>query len=113
MREMQGGHAPHTADQRRDVRAPLNPADPFIVGASRGSRGVDVSPEQRRALGRLRDMGGRVRRHELALAPELLASLLRGRMVALSDDRAELTTLGALALAGPVPAQARGGAPHR
>jgi hypothetical protein len=110
MREMQAGQAGHTADQRQ---AQLNPADPFIVGASRGSRGVDVSPEQRRALGRLRDMGGRVRRHELALAPELLASLLRGRMVALSGDRAELTTLGALALAGPVPRVARGGARPR
>ncbi len=66
---------------------------------------VDASPEQRRTLQRLRDTGRRVPRQELP--PDVLASLLRDHMVALYGDRVELTTLGALALATPLPSSVR------
>ncbi len=92
------------AEDRRRVgerqRRRLNTADPFMVRGATARR-IDVSPEQRRTLRRLRDAGRRVARHELA--PDMLASLLRGRMVVLYGDRVELTTLGALALATPLP----------
>jgi len=98
MREMRADHRSPGGEQRR---VQLNTADPFMVRGVTTTRGVDVSPEQRRALQRLRDAGGRVRRHELAT--DMLASLLRGRMVVLYGVGVELTTLGALALASPLP----------
>jgi hypothetical protein len=93
MREMRAEDQRHGGErqQRR-----LNTADPFIVRGATARR-FEVSPEQRLALRRLRDAGRRVARKDLA--PDMLASLLRHRMVALYGDRVELTMLGALALA--------------
>jgi hypothetical protein len=84
-----------------EQRARLNPADPFMVRGE-GARRIDVTPEQRRALQRLRDaVGRRVPRHDMPSG--MLASLLRRRMITLYGDRVELTVLGALALATPLP----------
>jgi hypothetical protein len=102
MWEMRADGRPHSGEQQR-VR--VNPADPFMVRAATAQRPVDASPEQRRTLQRLHDAGRRVSRQEVPL--DLLASLLRGGMVALYGDRVELTTLGALALATPLPASPR------
>ncbi len=91
------------ADDPRDERKTgqrLNPADPFIVRQGRRHRAVSVSAEQQRTLRRVRDARGRLPRRELR--SDLLASLLRGRMVALCGDLVELTVLGALALTAPV-----------
>ncbi len=98
------------ADDRRhgDEQQPqLNPADPFMVRGARGATAhrVDVSPEQRLVLRRLRDARRRVPRRELP--PDMLATLLRRRMVSLYGDRVELTALGALALATPLPGSIR------
>jgi hypothetical protein len=98
------------ADDGGERQAPLNPADPFMVRGALGARGasahrVEVSPEQRLALRRLRDAGSRALRRDLSA--DMLASLLRGRMVSLYGDRVVLTPLGALALATPLPGPVR------
>jgi hypothetical protein len=103
MREMRADDRRHGAEQQ----AQLNPADPFMVRGARGAttHRIDVSPEQRLVLRRLRDARRRVPRRELPA--DMLASLLRGRMVSLYGDRVELTPLGALALAAPLPGSVR------
>ncbi len=78
----------------------LNPADPFMVRQDAGHWPISMSVEQRRTLRRIRSVGGRLPRRELR--PDVLASLLRARVVAPHGDLVELTTLGALALTAPV-----------
>jgi hypothetical protein len=105
MREMS---AEARSEGNPDARpARVNPADPFMVrgGGAPSTPWVQVSPEQWRALRRLRDAGRWMSMRELPR--DMLASLLRRRMVSLYGDRVELTSLGALALATPMGGSAR------
>jgi hypothetical protein len=87
------------AEDRRDdpntVR-PLNPADPFIVRHGAGEPSITVTTEQRQALREVRNAYGRLPRRDLRT--DVLASLLRARMVTVYADFVELTVLGALAI---------------
>jgi hypothetical protein len=74
----------------------LNPADPFIVRQGAGPRPIDVTEEQRQALRLVREANGRLPRR--ALRTDMLASLLRARMVTVYAGLIELTVLGALAV---------------
>ena len=72
----------------------LNPADPFIVRQGAGPRPIAVTDEQRQALRLVREANGRLPRR--ALRTDMLASLLRARMVTVYAELIELTVLGAL-----------------
>jgi hypothetical protein len=84
---------------RRGTAPGLNSADPFIVRQGAGPRPIDVTAEQRQALRLVRESNGRLPRR--ALRTDMLASLLRKRMVTVYSDLIELTVLGALAVTTP------------
>jgi hypothetical protein len=91
------------ADDGRSGRSTargLNPADPFIVRQGTGPRPIDVTTEQRQALRMVREASGRLPRR--ALRTDMLASLLRARMVTVYAELIELTVLGALVVTTPV-----------
>jgi hypothetical protein len=61
---------------------------------------MEVTAEQRQALQLVREANGRLPRR--ALRADMLASLLRARMVTVYADLVELTVLGALEVTLPV-----------
>lgn len=91
---------PDHGRSRRGTTRTLNPADPFTVRQGSGSRPIEVTTEQRQALRLVREARGRLPRR--ALRADMLASLLRARMVTVYADLVELTVLGALEVTMPV-----------
>jgi hypothetical protein len=91
---------PDHGRSRRGTTPSLNPADPFTVRQGSGPRPMDVTTEQRQALRLVREARGRLPRR--SLRADMLASLLRARMVTVYADLVELTVLGALEVTTPV-----------